>query len=112
MKSTRNMEQFAALCGVRPCQVKGCTGLAFDAPYCQHCTEELAALKRMAALADERREGKRRRRAAGRSFADVCAAVKRRLWVLNLAFIAGVLLYLGLTWGAAFVEWLQLGGVQ
>jgi hypothetical protein len=77
--------------------------------YCERCYEEITALREMAALRDARRELKRARRATRRTFSGVCRAVYNRLWIANLVFVLGVIVYLAAVYGYAFIEWLQLG---
>jgi hypothetical protein len=81
-----------------------------DGNYCSRCDEEIRALRQMAALKDARRELKRARRATRRTFAGICRAVYNRLWIANLVFVLGVIVYLAAVYGYAFIEWLQLGG--
>lgn len=95
---------------VQPCQVEGCRGLAYGEPFCQKCMQELEALRRIDALVDDRGEAAHARRGQRHRFAEVCAAVRKRLWVVNLAIVGGVLVYLGLLAAGAVAEWLGIGG--
>jgi len=53
-----------------------------------------------------------RRAAVGSAFRRLCQAVRKRLWVVNLVFVAGAVLYLGAVLGANFLDWIRLGGAQ
>lgn len=97
---------------IRACEVEGCNGMSYGSRYCERCESEISALRDMARLKDERREQRRARRAARRTFAGVCKAVYNRLWIVNLVFVLGVIVYLAGVYGYAFIEWLQLGGWQ
>jgi hypothetical protein len=45
-------------------------------------------------------------------FRRICRKAGKWLWVPNLLFVGGALLYLGWVFGAAFIEWIEQGGVQ
>jgi hypothetical protein len=92
--------------------VEGCKDPAPFGRYCLRCDQEITALREMARLKDERRQEKRARRATRRTFAGICRAVYNRLWIANLVFVLGVIVYLAAVYGYAFIEWLQLGGWQ
>jgi hypothetical protein len=97
--------------------VEGCDGLAaFGQPYCTKCTEEINALQAMAVLKDQRQEQRRIHRAEQRAawwgFWTLCRRIRTRLWIANVVFVFGALMYLVVVYGYAFLEWLDNGGLQ
>jgi hypothetical protein len=102
---------------VHDCEVEGCTGLAaFGERYCTKCTEEIRSLSAMALLKDQRREQRRIHRAeqlaAWSGFWTLCRRIRARLWIANMVFVFGALMYLVVVYGYAFLEWLDNGGLQ
>lgn len=96
------------------CCVRGCGAPAVMARnasrmrggFCRRCAEEIGALDDAFGREVERHAPAAvKLRCAGRRAGRVSD-------VLSLVFIAGVLLYLGVVYGAALVEWIQAGGWQ
>jgi len=86
---------------VHICQVEGCNALAPYGRYCLNCQTEIEALDSWAL----RQKMKRARRAE--QFCAAVAWVRRWLWVPMLSMVALALFYLGLAFGAVFIEWIR-----
>jgi hypothetical protein len=105
----------AALAAGQKCATEGCNRMAWNDDFCPRCEDEIRALEAMAEgdamrlaramnAAELRKYLARKQRAE--SFRRAGRFVAKWLWVPNLIAIAGVLLYLGWVWGAAFVSWM------
>jgi hypothetical protein len=46
------------------------------------------------------------------SFWTLCRRIRARIWVANLVFVLGAVMYLVAIYGYAFLEWLDNGGLQ
>jgi hypothetical protein len=102
------------LATARKCATEGCNRLAWNDDFCPRCEEEIRALEQMAE-ADEMRQARAlnarelrsilKHRERAESLRRVGRFVSRWIWVPQLAFVAGVVMYLAWVWGAAFLKW-------
>lgn len=94
------------------CDTPGCS--RFAAPgrgFCLKCEDQLWELDRIAF----RRDGRRPRgpRVVRMSPPRILFhRVRRNLWIANLIFICGVLIYFGCACLDAVISWLAAGGLQ
>jgi hypothetical protein len=88
------------------CGVYGCSNLSYGHRYCQRCEHEIVALD----LTYERQMERHTRMVARRR--AIAAWLKARLWIVNLIFVAGVLMALYADWLKAVIAWLESGGPQ
>lgn len=104
------------------CCVQGCGGVAtVDSEvgiFCTRCWDEITALRAMAAAEREKHEAQELRRLCRREerrlaresaveqFRRAARFVGKWLWVPELVFVGGVLLYLGAVYGYALLDWL------
>ena len=116
------------------CEIEGCRNFTINPKYCDDCALEIAALERVidyfpaapgSELCERREEREKRDR---REMKELRAAfrradwrergkranewVKGKLWIPALAFVFGVLFYLGFSFGAAVIDWLRGGAGQ
>lgn len=87
------------------------TGKYRDLPLCVQCQQECTLLNTLYALPPEP--------PAAAKLTLVRLAAKRCVdfvevwrWIPELAFIVGVLVWLGALYGRAMVEWIEMGGLQ
>lgn len=119
----------------RLCGVEGCNELSCVGEFCQTCAQEIRRLHGMAALTDERRstcacgrpmwgsstsqcglcaalrvmrDTRSEQRTLRIRFAALCDAVPKRLWIANLIFVLGGVLYVAAKWAPAIADWLNL----
>ena len=104
------------------CCVQGCGGAATEDSevgiFCMRCWDEITALRAMAAAERAKHEARELRRLCRREerrlarestvkqFRRVGRFVGKWLWVPELVFVGGVLLYLGAVYGYALLDWL------
>lgn len=75
-------------------------------PLCVPCEQECTLLNTLYSLPSGPE------RSAIVRFRRMCRRAGKWLWVPNLVFVGGALLYLGWIFGQAFIEWIEQGGMQ
>jgi hypothetical protein len=104
-QGSESRDQGSALPIVESRLCRGCDKPSGDADYCPECVHEateadIEELERMYAGRPARRVN------AVRAFRKIGRRAAKWLWVPNLVFIAGVLVYLGAVYGYALLDWL------
>ena len=95
------------------CAVSGCSAVATSGFYCVECEAQITSLLRRDALRELRRlqraaRGRALLAALHASFASVCNAVRKRLWMGSALLLVGVLSWIGFVCAADLLDWIQL----
>jgi len=77
-------------------------------PLCVQCEQECTLLNTLYALPSEPEPEPAARESAVGQFRRVGRFVAKWLWVPNLVFVGGALLYLGAAFGYALLQWLGM----
>ena len=89
------------------CSVRGCFGTTIDDEVCPECRQQIDALEQWGREQETRRLCRAfRRQERAERWRRVAHSALKRIWVPELIFVGGALVYLGCVFGEVFLEWL------
>lgn len=88
------------------CSVEGCFGMAIDDEFCPRCRQELNALEAW----ERMRQGQQlcrelRREARAERLRRACRWIGKVIWVPELTFVVGMIVYVGSEFGFRLLKW-------